>query len=149
MCVFLTFDLCRVCVVFRFFILATTANDLRLCRIFYLRFYPLHYFLILIFEKEPFQCWVLNKGTSLVWRGPWLGIEPGTSRTRCQHSTTRLSRRRLKRIVRSGPWLPFIFNWVMMCTFNRFLSILFPKPDDKGSFYVKAITFCLSSTFVP
>ena len=49
----------------------------------------------------PFQCWVLNKGTtgtifitSLVWRGPWLRIEPGTSRTRCQHSTTRLSRRR-------------------------------------------------------
>ena len=24
--------------------------------------------------------------------GPWLGIEPGTSRTRSQHSTTRLSR---------------------------------------------------------
>ena len=52
-----------------------------------------------------FQCWVLNKGTtgtifitSLLWRGPWLGIEPGTSRTRCQHSTTRLSRRRLKLI---------------------------------------------------
>ena len=49
----------------------------------------------------PFQCWVLNKGTtgsifitSLVWRGPWLGIEPGTSCTRSQHSTTRLSRRR-------------------------------------------------------
>ena len=49
----------------------------------------------------PFQCWVLNKGTtgtifitSLVWRGPWLGIEPGTSRPRSQHSTTRLSRRR-------------------------------------------------------
>ena len=32
--------------------------------------------------------------TSLVWRGPWLGIEPGTSRTQSQHSTTRLSRRR-------------------------------------------------------
>ena len=31
---------------------------------------------------------------SLVWRGPWLGSEPGTSRTRCQHSTTKLSRRR-------------------------------------------------------
>ena len=31
----------------------------------------------------------------MVWRGPWLGIEPGTSRTRSQHSTTRLSRRRL------------------------------------------------------
>ena len=48
-----------------------------------------------------FQFWVLNKGTtgiifitSLVWRGPWQGIEPGTSRTRSQHSTTRISRRR-------------------------------------------------------
>ena len=30
--------------------------------------------------------------TSLVWRGPWLGIEPGTSRTRSQHTNTRLSR---------------------------------------------------------
>ena len=45
----------------------------------------------------PFECSVLNKGTtgtifitSLVWRGPWLGIEPGTSHTRSQHSTTRL-----------------------------------------------------------
>ena len=28
------------------------------------------------------------------WRGPWLGIEPGTSRTWSQHYTTRLSRRR-------------------------------------------------------
>jgi len=37
---------------------------------------------------------VLNKGTTgtilatLVWRGPWLGIEPGISRTRSQHSIT-------------------------------------------------------------
>ena len=51
----------------------------------------------------PFGCSVLNKGAtgtifimSLVWRGPWLGIEPGTSRIRSQHSTTRLSRRRCK-----------------------------------------------------
>jgi len=43
----------------------------------------------------PFECSVLNKGTtgtifitSLVWRGPWLGIEPGTSRTRSQQYTT-------------------------------------------------------------
>ena len=49
----------------------------------------------------PFQWWVLNKGTtgtimisSLLRLGPWLGSEPGTSRTRSQHSTTRLSRRR-------------------------------------------------------
>ena len=40
--------------------------------------------------------------TSLVWHGPWLGIEPGTSRTRYQHSTTRLSRRRWKRKVFLG-----------------------------------------------
>ena len=46
----------------------------------------IHYinFPILILEKE-----------SLVWRCHWLGIEPGTtSRTRSQHSTTRISRRR-------------------------------------------------------
>ena len=90
---------------FGFFIPATTANDLRLQRIFYPRSYPLHLFSYLnSWEKAsifPFECSVLNKGstgtifiTSLVWRGPGLGIEPWTSRTRCQHSTTRLSRRR-------------------------------------------------------
>ena len=54
----------------------------------------------------PFQCWMLNKGTtgtifiaSLVWRGPWLGIEPGTSLTRCQHSTTRLLMRQYFDVV--------------------------------------------------
>ena len=31
--------------------------------------------------------------TALVWRLPWPGIEPGTSRTRSQHSTTRLLRK--------------------------------------------------------
>ena len=43
----------------------------------------------------PFECSVLYKVTtgtifitSLVWRGPWLGIEHGTSRTRNQHSIT-------------------------------------------------------------
>ena len=72
---------------------------------FYTRSYPLQYFFYLnLWERAsifPFQCWVLNKGTtgtifitSLVWRCPWLGIELGTSRTRSQHSTTRLSRRR-------------------------------------------------------
>ena len=89
---------------FEFFIPATTANDLQLSipdLIHYI------YFPILILEKEPvfsfwmFKCSVLNKWstgtifiTSLVWRGPWLGIEPGTSRTQSQHSTIRLSRRR-------------------------------------------------------
>ena len=113
-----------------FFIPATTANDLRLRMIFYTRSYPLHLFSYLnSWERDsifPFECWVLNKGTtgtifikSSVWRGPWLGIEPGTpaleastlllyyrgggpwlgiepgtSRTRSQHYTTRLSRMR-------------------------------------------------------
>ena len=68
----------------------------------YTIFYRLHLFSILILERKshyfPFQCWVLNKVTifitDLVWRGPWLGIEHGTARTQCQHSTTRLSRKR-------------------------------------------------------
>ena len=47
---FLAFDWCRFCVVIRFFIPTTTANDVRLRRIFYPRFYPLH--LILILDKE-------------------------------------------------------------------------------------------------
>ena len=74
---------------------------LRLRRIFYPRFYPLH----LLSYLNSWECSVLNKGTTgaifityLVWRGLWLGIEPGTSRTRSQHSTTRLSRRRYLRV---------------------------------------------------
>ena len=100
---------------FGFFIPATTANDLRLRRIFYPRFYPLHLFSYLNSWARasifPFECSVLNKGTtgtifitSLVWRGPWLGIEPGTSRTQCHHYTTRLLRRRW---VQRRPWCGF------------------------------------------
>ena len=62
------------------------------------------YFPMLIIKKEPVfsllnvQC--LTRALlvpflkRLVWRGPWLEIEPGTSRTRSQHYTTSLSRRR-------------------------------------------------------
>ena len=65
---------------------------------------------------------MLNKGatgtifiTSLVWRSPWLGIEPGTSRTRSQHSTTRLSRRRF--------WIWILYSFITLrsqndCTFK-------------------------------
>ena len=51
----LAFDFCQVgsAWLFSFFTPATTANDLRLRKDFYPRFYPLHYFLILILEKEP------------------------------------------------------------------------------------------------
>ena len=71
---------------------------------FYHRLYPLNLFSYHnSWERAsifPFECSVLNKGptgttfiTSLVWRGPWLGIEHGTSRTRRPHYTTWLSRR--------------------------------------------------------
>ena len=93
------------------FISATKANDLRLRMIFHPRFYPLHLFFYLnSWERAsifPFEWSMLTKGTtgtifitSLVWRGPWLGIEPATSLTRSQHYTTRLSRRRcLKQLI--------------------------------------------------
>ena len=66
----------------------------------------IHYifFANLILQKEPvFPFFMLSAKqgnywylfiTSLVWRVPWLGIEPVTSRTWIQHSTTRLSMRR-------------------------------------------------------
>ena len=122
-CHFLAFDFCRFCMVIRFFIPATTANDLRLRRIIYPRFYQLHFFSYLnSWERASiflFECSVLNKGTawyhfitSLVWRGPWLGIEPGTSRTRSQHYTTRLSRRRYLSLIitQFKNWLLLVFN---------------------------------------
>ena len=69
---------------------------------FYTRSYSLHYFLILIFQKEPvFPYFMLSakQGHYLyhfynifgIGRVPWLGIEPGTSHTQSQHYTTRLS----------------------------------------------------------
>ena len=72
-------------------------------KVFYPRLYPLHFFSYL---NSPESISLFNVEcqtrkllvpfiTSLVWRGPWLGIEPWISRTRSQHSTTRLSKRRL------------------------------------------------------
>ena len=67
---------------------------------FYTRSYPLHFCPILILQREPVFLFLMlsfTTGTifitSLVWHGPWLGIEPGTSRTRRRPSSTRLSRR--------------------------------------------------------
>ena len=103
--VFLAFDFCRFCVVIRFFHPRHNGQWPPTSKDFYTRSYPLHYFLILILEKEPvfpFSMLSAKQGnywynfiTSLVWRGPWLGIDPWTSRTRSQHYTTRLWRRRL------------------------------------------------------
>jgi len=72
-----------------------------------------------------FECPVLNKGTtgtifitSLVWRGPWLGIQPGTSRSRSQHYINRLSRRRCTRVI--SPYF-FVLSW---CTSGVGLQVL-------------------------
>ena len=104
---FLAFDFCRLCVVIRFFHprhngqWPPTSKDF-LFQMLSITFIFLSY--LNYWERAsifPFECSVLNKGTigtifisALVWRGPWLGIEPGTSRTRSQHYSTRLSRRR-------------------------------------------------------
>ena len=93
---------CQLCVVFCFFHPRhngqgpPTSKDF-LSQILSITFIFRSYFL----RKSQYFPYV-NKGTtgtifitSLGWRGPWLGIEPGITRTRCQHSTTRLSRRRL------------------------------------------------------
>ena len=75
---------------------------------------------------------MLNKGTSgtifitsLVWHSPWLGIEPGTSCTRCLHYTTRLSRRRWPWIiwVTMNSWLWVTMNSWLWVTMNSWLWV--------------------------
>ena len=97
---FLAFDFCRFCMVIRFFHPRHNGQWPPTSKDFLSQ--------ILSIENSwerasifPFKCSVRNKGTtgtifitSLVWRGPWLGIEPGTSCSRSQHYTTRLLRRR-------------------------------------------------------
>ena len=103
---FLAFDFCRFCVVIRFFHPRHNGQWRPTLKDFLSQILSITFiFPILILVKEPvfslLECSVLNKGTtgtifitSLVWRGPWLVIEPGTSSTQSQHYTTRLSRRR-------------------------------------------------------
>ena len=50
---FLAFDFCRFCVVIRFFHPHHNGQCHPTSKDFYTRSYPLHYFLILILEKEP------------------------------------------------------------------------------------------------
>ena len=103
---FLAFDFCWFCVVIRVFSSPphrpmTSDFERFLYQILSITLFSYLYSL----KKEPvFPFSMLSANqvnywyhfiTSLVWRGPWLGIELGTSRTLSQHSTTRLSRRRL------------------------------------------------------
>ena len=89
----LAFDFCRFCMIIRFFHPRHNGQWPPSSKDFYPRFYPLHLFSYLnSLERAsifPFECSVQNKGTtgtifttSLAWCGPWLGIEPRTSRTR-------------------------------------------------------------------
>ena len=102
--IYLAFDFCRFCVIIRFFHprhngqWPPTSRDF-LSQIVSTTFIFLSYFLrksqyfpFLMFSAKQGNYWY-HFITYLVWRGPWLGIEPGTSRTRCQHYTTKLSRR--------------------------------------------------------
>ena len=58
----LAFDFCRYCVVIRFFHPRHNAQWPPTSKDFYTRSYPLHYFLILILEKEPvFPFTILSK----------------------------------------------------------------------------------------
>ena len=50
---FLAFDFCRFCVVIRFFHPHHNGQWPQTLKDFYTRSYPLHYYLILILEKEP------------------------------------------------------------------------------------------------
>ena len=117
---FLAFDFCRSCV-FSSLPQQPMTSDFEgfLSQILSITFFVLSSF----FRKSqyfPVQCWLLNKGTtgtifitSLVWPGPWLEIEPRTSPTLSQHSTTRLSRRRF--------WNQYFSPFIQqeMCLLNK------------------------------
>ena len=65
---FFAFDICLFCVVIRFFIPATTANDLRLRGIFYPRFYPLHLFSYLnSWERASISLWMFSAKQGKYW----------------------------------------------------------------------------------
>ena len=97
---FLAFDFCRFCVVIRLFHPRHNGQWPPTSKDFLSQILSITFIFLERASIFPFPLSVLNKGTtgtifmtSLVWRGPWLGIEPGTFRTRSQHFTTRLSRR--------------------------------------------------------
>ena len=118
----LAFDFCRFCVVIRFFIPGHNDQWPPNSKDFLSQTLSITFiFPVLILEKEPVFC-ILNvqsktRGTTgtifitfLVWCGHWLGIEPGTSRTRSQYYTSRLSRRRLKRDNSIQIWMLVLYK---------------------------------------
>ena len=96
----LAFDFCWFCMVIRFFHPCHNGQWPPTSQDFLYQILSIT-FISYLNSWERASISALKKGTtgtifvtSLVWRGPWLGIEPGTSRTRSQHYTTKLSRRR-------------------------------------------------------
>ena len=87
---FLAFDFCRFCVVIRFFHPRHNGQWPPTSKDFYTRSYPLHYFLLLILEKEPvFPFSVLSAKQGNYWYQFYnvviepLALEANTSRRRC------------------------------------------------------------------
>ena len=82
---FLAFELCRFCVVIRFFHPRHNGQWPQTSKDFLSQmFFHYIYFPILILEKEPvFPYWMFSDKQGNYWyhfyNGPWLGIEPGTS----------------------------------------------------------------------
>ena len=99
--ILLSFDFCPFCVVIRFF--HPRHNSQWPPKDFYTRSYPLHYFLILILEKEPvFPFSMLSAKQGNYWYHFYnvFGMKrslTGDWTRDLQHSTTRLSRRRYKK----------------------------------------------------
>ena len=74
---------------------------------------------------------------SLVRRGPWLGIELGTSRSRSQHSTTRLLRRQwILHITSIGKQRALSLDIWPNPTIGSLIRV--PLSVDNGSFYIKS-----------
>ena len=68
-------------------------------QILFISYFVLSYFMLksqyfpFMLSAKQGKCWY-NLITSSVWQGLYQGLNLGLLRTRCQHSTTRLSRRR-------------------------------------------------------
>ena len=98
---FLAFNFCRFCVVILFFHPRHNGQWPPTSKDFYTRCYLLHYFLILILEKEqvfPFSMFSAKQGNYLYHFynvfGMTRSLTGDWTRDRSQHSITRLSRRR-------------------------------------------------------
>ena len=122
---FLAFTYCRFCLVIWFFIPATTANDPPTSKDFYPRFYPLHCNPILNLQEEPvvpFLMLIAKQGN--YWYhfynvfGMTRSLTGNWTRTRCQHSTTRLSRRWWRRCYIK--WFSTRILWSVVPATNTF-----------------------------